>query len=211
MSSDPINPVPFEHDPYNRPQEKVPPKTVLYAAWSQYAILALAVLSTILTIMSTIDLVSKMREALSSTNAMSPAELDTLMSLTQMMAIGAAVVGLLFAVAIGILGYFNLKGRNGARITTWVLAGIGLACGVCSGFAAPFSNADVTVSGDEMTQQINDAMAAVQVPAWQNTTSILLLVVSTILYLLVIVLLAVPASNDYFRKLPGGQPPSHFG
>lgn len=214
MSSDPIDPVPFEPDPFNQPQQKVPPQTVVYAVWSQYAILAIAVITTILTIVSTMDLVEQMRDALSSTNVLSQAELDTLLSLTQMLAIGISIVTLLFAVAIGILGYFNSKGRNGARIATWVLAGIGLACGVCSGMAAPFGTAaDTSVSGgDDMTRAVNDALARIEVPAWQNTVSIVLLIISTLLYLAVIVLLAMPKSNDFFRKEPhGGQPPSHFG
>jgi len=213
MSSEPINPVPYEPEPVPR-SEKTPPPTVVYAAWSQYAILALAVVSTIITVVSTTDLVSQMRDSLERSDTLS-SEATTILSLIQFVTIGLAVVMLLFAVGIGILGYFNLRGKNGARITTWVLAGIGLACGVCSGVSAPFSTStDVTVTGgDEMTRAVNEALAGVDVPAWQNTASIILLLISTLLYLAVIILLALPNSNDYFRKDPPiiGIPPSHFG
>lgn len=211
MSSDPIDPVPFEPYP-SEPAAKTPPATVTYAAWSQYAILALAVISTVLTIVSTLDVVGQMRDALSSTDTLNQGELETMLSLVQVISIGAAVVTLLFSVAVGVLGHFNLKGRNGARVATWVLAGVGLACGVCSGAAAPFnSTVNTATSGDELTNSVNDALSTIQIPAWQNTVSILLLVVSTILYLVVIVLLAMPASNDYFRKDPSAGLPSHFG
>ncbi|MFD0557294.1 hypothetical protein FB566_2554 [Stackebrandtia endophytica] len=213
MSSEPIDPVPFDPMPVSR-SEKTPPPPVVYAAWSQYAILALAVVSTIITVVSTMDLVNQMRDAMDGVGALT-SEVTTILGLIQVVAIGLAVVMLLFAVGIGILGYFNLRGKNGARITTWVLAGIGLACGVCNGVSAPFASTDVTVTGgtDETSRLVNEAMSTVDIPAWQNTVGIVLLLISTLLYLGVIILLALPASNDYFRKDPPviGIPPSHFG
>ena len=38
------------------------------------------------------------------------------------------VVNILFAAGLAILSIFNNRGRNGARITTWVLGGIALCC-----------------------------------------------------------------------------------
>ena len=48
--------------------------------------------------------------------------------LAGLLAIGGAVVQLLFAAGFVVLGLLNSRGRNASRITTWVIGGLGVCC-----------------------------------------------------------------------------------
>jgi hypothetical protein len=114
--------------------------------------------------------------------------------------IATGVVFVLIAVALVVLGRFVGKGKQPARIITWVLAGLGvlcLGCGVAAG--AISSSLGSSLGSTPDSEALTQAMADV-VPEWQNTVGTVLQILSLIILVVVIVLLALPAANDFFRK-----------
>ena len=126
--------------------------------------------------------------------------------------IGGAALGALFGIAYLILAIFNNRGKNPARITTWVLAGIGLCCGAVGviGSAASssfnFGNSDSNMPDPaDVQRQLSDAL-----PSWFRPLTITLGVITLLALLAVIILLALPPANEFFRKpQPAWQPPAY--
>lgn len=122
-----------------------------------------------------------------------------------------AGIYIVFAVFYVVLGLLNNQGKRPARILSWILSGIGLLCCGLGGLIGQIGTAVYSVNdtefNDEVTQAAEDAT-----PLWVTTLewiSIFLFVVGS---LLIVILLAVPSSNDFFRKeqpMPPypGQPP----
>jgi hypothetical protein len=116
----------------------------------------------------------------------------------------AIVIGVIFAVVIGVgaivLGALIRRGKNPARIVTWVVAGIGVLCMGC-GLAGSALQDSLTSVGAanaesaEIQQRILDATPG-WTTVWENVTNVIVLVA----LVAVIILLAVPASNEFFRK-----------
>lgn len=121
-----------------------------------------------------------------------------------------AVVGLLFAIAFVVLAVFNNRGKNASRIVTWVLGGISLCCSGVSLAGSAFSSSMNFDSGQsdvpdsaEIQRRLEDAL-----PGWYTPTSITIAVVSLLALLVALILLALPPSNEFFRKpAPAWEPP----
>lgn len=147
-------------------------------------------------------------------------DIGTLMTLTF-----AAVAGvyIIFAVFYVVLALLVNKGKRPARVLSWILAGIGLLCCGVGGLIGQLGSMTTTVNGqeyeDEMTQAIEDAT-----PGWLTTLEWITILMFIVGSLVIIILLAVPSSNEFFRKEeapmgpymgqppygqqpPGGQPP----
>ncbi|HEX6871748.1 MAG TPA: hypothetical protein VF163_11675 [Micromonosporaceae bacterium] len=131
------------------------------------------------------------------------------------------VVPLLMVAGCVVLAVMVGKGKNPARIVTWVLAGVSLLCYGCGLLGTAVGNLVPTAGTDPAAGDIEGIEAAV--PAWQQVASTVLSVLLLALMLVIIVLLALPAANDYFRKeqevwLPptwpdpaaGGYPPAGY-
>ena len=136
--------------------------------------------------------------------------IDAMASVMTITAIATAVVQLLIAIGYGILGIFNLRGKNGVRIATWVVSGLFLLCGICGAFST-LAGFTTTSDGTPETERLNQAMQEA-IPAWYNTLSLVLTLISVFGYIAVIVLLALPAANEFFRPAePQWEPPAEFG
>jgi hypothetical protein len=112
------------------------------------------------------------------------------------------VFELLVTVGLMLLAVGNLRGRNGTRIATFVVSGLFLLCAVCgsignAGVAASLPGQDQTQT--QLTQQLY--------PSWYIPATIALDIVLTLLYIGIIILLAVPASNRFFKKQPPAPAP----
>lgn len=125
----------------------------------------------------------------------------------------SAVFYILFAVGMVILARFNNKGSQASRVTTWVIAGITACCTAGGAIANGLTNAIVGSMGNtggaggpsasEVQQKLNEAL-----PPWYTGVTITLEVITALAALGAIVLLALPASNAYFRKTQPGFDPS---
>ncbi|MEU4243836.1 hypothetical protein [Actinoplanes sp. NPDC026619] len=114
-----------------------------------------------------------------------------------------AVVNLLLGAGFALLGYFDSRGKNPARITTWVIGGIALCCvGLGLGFSGVSSSLENdTTSGGPSSSQVQRAIEDA-IPSWYTPLSITVTVIVLISLLTVLILLALPASNEFFRKQP---------
>ncbi|WP_433372849.1 hypothetical protein ACQPZX_00610 [Actinoplanes sp. CA-142083] len=116
--------------------------------------------------------------------------------------IGAGI-SLLLAAGFAVLGIFNGRGKNPSRIITWVIGGIALCCvgAGLGGNALTGSLEDRSTAGapsqSEIQDRLNDAL-----PSWYQPATMTITVIVLIAILATIILLALPASNAYFRKQP---------
>ncbi|WP_207922923.1 hypothetical protein, partial [Micromonospora sp. KC606] len=125
--------------------------------------------------------------------------------------IGGAIVGLLLAIVLAVLGLFNNRGANGTRIATWVLGGIVFCCcglSTASGFANGFGTGGPTdgdmPSGEEIARRMEEAL-----PSWYTPVTTLLAVLTLLSLLVALILLALPKANEFFRKpQPAWEPPA---
>jgi uncharacterized membrane protein len=126
--------------------------------------------------------------------------------------IGGAAVGALFGIAYLVLAIFNGRGKNPARITTWVLAGLGVCCGTIGLIGSAASSSFNFGSGDgngpdpaDVRRQLDEAL-----PSWYSPVVITLGVIALLALLAVIILLALPPANEFFRKPQAvWQPPAY--
>lgn len=124
----------------------------------------------------------------------------------------SGVVLLIIAIGLVVLAVLNMKGKNASRIVTWVLGGIFLCCigiGVVSGLAggamgAPGAPTDSNAPDPAEVQR----MLEERLPGWFFPVSTALSVISLIAILVALILLALPASNEFFRRpQPVWEPP----
>lgn len=102
------------------------------------------------------------------------------------------------AVGLAVLGNLIGKGKNPARIVTWVIDGIVVLCCGCGLLGNAIGMAALEgMSG--LDQETLDELAAAT-PAWLNAATIIIGLLIVLSQIAVIVLLAMPASNEYFRK-----------
>lgn len=115
--------------------------------------------------------------------------------------ITAIITVLIFGGGAVILAPFVLKGRQPARIITWVLCGL-LVC--CQGSSVASSGLNTGSFGRGTTNgpdpQVVAQHLADNLPAWIRPTEIATGALLALLAIVVIVLLALPASHPFFRK-----------
>jgi hypothetical protein len=110
---------------------------------------------------------------------------DPAMAANIALAVGT-VFGLVFVIGLVVLALLNLRGNNVSRIITWVLAGFGVCCmgiGSASSVVMPMKD----------------------VPGWFSAYMLVGSIVPLVIYIAIIVLLALPASNAYFKPKAQGQ------
>ncbi|GLW34029.1 hypothetical protein [Actinoplanes regularis] len=142
------------------------------------------------------------------------------------------VLYLIIGIGMALLGIFNLRGSQPARVITWVLSGVLMCCtvfvpqtatGLVTSFASAF--ADVEGSGFGLpTQRELDARLVDVVPGWFGSIGVLVTLSGMLALIAVVILLALPPSNRFFRKpvaggwspyqqpgYPGGYPQPMYG
>ncbi|BCL15007.1 hypothetical protein [Micromonospora sagamiensis] len=184
------------------------PGSVTISSYLLILVAVIQVINLVLTLATIGDTRRVLEEAYrdSSVNGM-----DAVADFATVVAVGAGIVTLLLAVGLVVLAVLNNRGKNGARITTWVLGGILLCCsggGLISGAAGSFSgpvggsSADMP-SQEEIARRLEEAL-----PSWYTPVSTLVNVLAVLALIAALVLLALPASNQFFRKQqPAWEPP----
>ncbi|WP_460849199.1 hypothetical protein, partial [Phytohabitans suffuscus] len=180
------------------------PATVTISSYLLYLYAALGLIGVVIGL-SVIGTTSDVyREAYEGTSAEGAEAFVTVTSVI------VGVVGLLFAVAFVVLAIFNNRGKNASRIVTWVLGGVSLCCSGVSLAGSAFSSSMNFESGQsdvpdasEIQQRLEDAL-----PSWYTPVSVTIAVVSLLALLVALILLALPPSNEFFRKpAPVWEPP----
>lgn len=126
-----------------------------------------------------------------------------------------AAVYVLFGLILGVLGPLLLRPRNGVRIATWVVGALGACCGGFSLIGAAFG----AVAGafgdapDSSVQTELERVLAEELPEWYQVVNIGASLVGVVALLVALLLLALPASNEFFRRpepvaVPPYPPPS---
>ncbi len=110
------------------------------------------------------------------------------------------VVYLLIAVGFVVLGSLVGKGKQPARIVTWIVAGLGVLCLGCgvAGSAISSSLEGMAGAGGD-SQELLDKIAAAT-PGWVQAVNLTIDVIALVVMVTIIILLALPAANDFFRK-----------
>ena len=172
------------------PPAKPRPGVVNVASILLYLTAALLVCQVVLSFLS----ISDVSKAVSDFEATHP-ELQG--AGNQIGTIIGSVVQLLLAAGFATLGILVGKGKQPARIVTWVLSGLGVLCVGCGTLFAAALPSMMSGNQDlaELTTAINDA-----IPAWQRVASTVSGIATLLILITVIILLALPAANDFFRK-----------
>jgi hypothetical protein len=135
---------------------------------------------------------------------------DQLSSAAVIGGIVGGVVYLLLAAGLVVLGVLDLRGKNPARIVTWVLAGIGVLCFCFGAVGGAVSRSVMNGLPSRSTNGVNPSDLARQIaqaePSWLVPTQTTIAIINVIALILVIILLALPASNAYFRPAPLAEP-----
>jgi hypothetical protein len=180
------------------PGPKVRPAVVTAAGYLLFLVAVLLIINALLPLASLSKVVDATREAYAKSTNPTP---DAMASITQAAAIAGVVIAILFGVLFFILGSLNLRGKQPARILTWVFGGLGVLCTGCglgtSGLSGRLTSG-TNASGVDVkaaTDQINAAK-----PSWLTPVSTTLAALILIALIAAIILLATPQSNAYFRK-----------
>lgn len=181
------------------------PATVTASSMLLYLVVAMQLLSAVLVVSMIGTVTEAYQDAMSADDF--PGEVGTFISVVLVF---TASIYLLIAVGLVVLAIFNNRGKNGARITTWVIAGLGLCCNAL-GLGSTVAGTAVggTVPSTEQAQVEADVAAAM--PGWYDAISLVTSVITVLALLGAIILLALPQSNAFFRRPAPWNPAMPFG
>jgi hypothetical protein len=177
------------------------PGTVTAASGLLYLLALVGLVNVALAIYSASLMDTAKIKAIYEEAGMPAAQAETMANGAAIGVYAASAIPLLIGVLCLILAIFVGKGKQWARITTWVVAGVAVCCnGV--GLAGTAAGGMLSGMGNTSTFDQESAMKDIEAlsPAWLNTTSTALTVVILVASVLVIILLLLPPSNQYFRK-----------
>ncbi|WP_433346143.1 hypothetical protein [Micromonospora sp. CA-111912] len=203
-------------DPHSPPPARTRPAVVTISSYLLILVAAIQVIQLILTLTTIGTTRDVLHDAYSGTDANGA---DTLADFTIAIGIGSAILVLLIGIGLVVLAMLNNRGRNGARITTWVVGGILVCCtgsNLISGLAGGFAGTGQT-SGDAPSPEEIQRRLEQELPSWLTPVNTLLAVVALLALLTALILLALPAANAFFRKpqqgweppVPGGAYPAY--
>jgi hypothetical protein len=174
------------------------PSTVTAAGFAMYALAFLQIASVPLAIAVVGPTKDAMREALGTSS-----EADAMVTATNIGVYIGIALALAFTVGWVVLALLDLRGKQVARIITWVLSGLFLCCvgfsllGSAASLGGGGSGTINGVSQADLRQRVLDAQ-----PSYYRPLSLVSYALEAVLVLAVIILLALPASNAFFRKRP---------
>ncbi|MEV4536785.1 hypothetical protein AB0J82_23670 [Asanoa sp. NPDC049518] len=188
------------------PDRARPPGTVRISSYLLYAVAAIEVVSLLVTLAT----LSSLRQAL--TDAYAGTELaESGDTVALVVAVGGSIVALLVAIGLVVLGFLNMRGKNAARIVTWVVGGLFLlCCGAGQALNAAGSSMGADTSGANVPDQADvQAKIDAAMPGWYNPVNTVLAIVPILLVLVALILLALPASNQWFKpRAAAWEPPT---
>ncbi|MGN9908610.1 hypothetical protein ACTMTJ_13790 [Phytohabitans sp. LJ34] len=175
------------------------PASVAGAAVVMVSMAVVGVVASAAFLLATPGVVERFRRATEGRTAFDRSEVDVAVS-NLWWDVGAMAACLtLFAAALVALAVGDLRGRQRARVTTWVLSGLGLVYASCVGLYA-FS----ALTDDSAWSRV-DNLGNLQVDAYPDWWVPVYALVTAVMWLgqaIVVVLLALPGSHPYFRDVP---------
>lgn len=124
-------------------------------------------------------------------------------------AVGVSGLNVLFAIALIVLAILDGKGKNPARIVTWVVGGIVLCCnGLGLALSGAIGGMQFDSGGENMPDpnEVQRSLEAAQ-PDWFATVTWIAGLGGVVALIVALILLALPPANAFFRKLPPAEPP----
>jgi hypothetical protein len=173
------------------------PAVVTVACWLLCLVAAAQVLSAVVTLSQLGAAGQAYREVFAET-PMKGAE-DMFVAMTAASAVG---FGLLLGVGYVVLAVVDGRGRNPARIITWIVAGLSICfsvAGLVLNSAAPSTAGTGSANGAPSAQEIQQALDNTW-PGWYQPLLTTIGVVSLVALVATVILLALPAANRFFRK-----------
>jgi hypothetical protein len=130
-------------------------------------------------------------------------------SVAAIVIIGAASINLIFAAGFIVLAMLNNRGKNAARIVTWVVGAIALCCnglGLVGQGLGTMGTAGGDIDAEELERRLTEAL-----PSWFDGANLAVMVLTLLGLLAALILLALPASNEFFRRPePNFEPPPNY-
>jgi hypothetical protein len=181
------------------------PAVVTVAGWLLYLAAASQVVSAVVTVTQ----LGATRQAY--TKVLAGTSLGAATDLSVATVAVQAAVNLVFAIGYVVVAILNGRGKNPARIVTWVIAGLATCLAGCrlasaaialGGLGANGGNG--APSGQEIQKALDDSL-----PGWYQPLLTVGEIISLVAVVAAVVLLALPIANDFFRKTPtpGWEPP----
>ncbi|HEX5543725.1 MAG TPA: hypothetical protein VFX60_19580 [Micromonospora sp.] len=185
------------------------PTTVTAAASLMILMALVGLIYAVVSLSSLNGIVDRFRAAAARTDARQ-ADIEALIVSVRSTTIIALLFGVMVALLLLLLAIGILQGSNAVRIATWVISGLGLICGSCSlGVVVLQRMVPLVRQGEnpELAELIRALTEAY--PSWWIPLSGALSAAQAFGYLVVAVLLAMPATNAFFRRRPpaGWRPP----
>nr|WP_221380844.1 hypothetical protein [Actinoplanes polyasparticus] len=173
------------------------------AVYLLYAVAVIQVINALTTFLIAGQLTDAIRDVYAGTEA------EGAESFISAIFVGGAIVNLLIGIGFAVLALFDGRGKNPARIVTWVIGGISLCCfGASLGSTALAGSmgTGTTTGGPseaEVQQRLEEAL-----PSWYTASNTTLSVIALLAILGTVILLALPAANEFFRKPAAAWDPS---
>jgi hypothetical protein len=159
-----------------------------------------AVAYAVTNLLVTAGTVDRFREAARATDA-GGGEIDGVASLLRASTVLSAVLGVLVALLLVGLALGLLAGRGGARVATWVVAGLGLFCGCC-GLAVLVGQrtAPLRLGADDRVTADLLALVGDAYPGWWIPVNAAVSVAQILGYLVVAALLTLPSAGAFLHR-----------
>jgi hypothetical protein len=176
--------------------ERARPASVTISSYLLYFVAATQIIAAIVSLLTAGDMQAAYKEAFRDVEGG-----DTAASFTAAVIVGVAIFGIVVGAGLVVLAIFNNQGKNASRIVTWVVGGLYLCCGgfglVSSlGGGAGFGGGGPDVpSAEEIEAQVDRF-----VPSWYGPVSLTLGILGFVALLAALILLALPPSNEFFRR-----------
>ncbi|GIF50386.1 hypothetical protein DFJ67_2469 [Asanoa ferruginea] len=187
------------------PDRVRPPGTVRISSYLLYATAAIEVISLLVTLATLSDLRQGLNDAYAGTTLEDAGDTAAVV-----VAVAGGVIALIIAIGLVVLGFLNLRGKNAARIVTWIVGGLFvLCCGIGSllGAAGGGMNFDSGADAPDAADVQSKIDAAM--PSWHGPVNTVLSIIPILLVLGTLILLALPASNAWFKpKAATWEPPT---
>lgn len=182
---------------YGDPAAPARPNSVTWASRLLYVLAGLTVLSAILTL----AVLGKTFDAAKRAYA-NVENGDTVVTITKVATVVSLVISLVFALLYVLMARGILRGSNAWRITTFVIAGLGVLCFGCGLVGGAAGGSFGGKGGNANSQEMQDAANRMRdaIPSWSTASSTVLSLISLALVIGVIIMLALPASSAFFRK-----------